>query len=49
METTTLYNMVTLTPHQNQLDTQYPPWQYDLPKDHPLPLLTHRIGRIAGG
>jgi len=41
--------MVTLTPHQNQPNTQYPPWQYDLPEDHTLPLLIPRIGRIAGG
>ena len=39
MEITTLYNIVTLTPHQNQPNTQYPPWQYDLPQDYPLPLL----------
>ena len=48
MEITTLYNMVTLTPHQNQPNTQYAPWQYGLPEDRPVPVRIPPIGRIAG-
>ena len=45
METATLYNMVTLTPCQNEPNTIIPSCQYDLPDAPPLPLSEppHRV------
>ncbi|KAF8455515.1 hypothetical protein BGX38DRAFT_1167233 [Terfezia claveryi] len=35
MKMSTLYNMVMLTSYQDQLKTQYSPFQHDLPEDPP--------------
>lgn len=48
METCMLYNMATLTSHQNQFNTIYLFLQYDLPDEQPPPSRAF-LGWLSGG